>query len=96
MHYFSQREDKDQHLDLLQYLMELNPKGTTLSEKELTAKSMKTSNMRLPLSFFSRAEKTALEVVTTKESKETKPPARRKSGVMNRRVSTVHHLQRGR
>jgi hypothetical protein len=90
IHYFSQREDKDNQLDLLQYILELNPKGTTLNDSELFPKAKKSS-----FSFFNRTEKSEDKRISmTSAIDKAKPPQHRKSVVMNRRTSSAHHLPR--
>lgn len=95
IHYFSQRVDKDQQLDLLQYILELNPKGTSMNDQELFPKAVKATSKNPFSSFFggSSSNKPNSEVSTSKDNNKITAgkPIRRKS-IANRKQSIVHSI----
>jgi ankyrin repeat protein len=94
IHYFSQRADKDQQLELLQYILKLNPKSTILGDHELFPKTKQKSTF----SFFSREKKEEPLVKPVGQKPPSQgqgqPRQQRKSVVMNRRGSAAHHSPR--
>jgi hypothetical protein len=96
IHYFSQRNDKDEQLDLLQYMLQLNPKGTALPESELMPK-MKQSSSKNIFSFLNKSSENSTKKEAAKQSHVPgggNVKAKRKSVTMNRRASSVQHIPR--
>ena len=59
MHYYSERPDKDQHLDVVQFILRHNPSSKVLNDTQLFQQESAQKSGGIMSSFFSRVTSTS-------------------------------------